>query len=108
MARPRQVKNQRTIDDVLIEDADLAEALAQVTENEPAARTYRDARQRVKTIIQDEHGDLINAQLENGRPRYGVVDGHRFTYQTALRPAGKKIPPPGTSTKLEIFRTVPD
>lgn len=103
MARPKLIKNQRTIDDIVVEDPELAEALATVTENEEAAKAYREARHTVKTRIVTEHPEVINATLENGRPRFLVCDGHRMAYQTAERAAGSKPAPAGTTTKLEIY-----
>jgi hypothetical protein len=104
MPRPKKVRNQRTIDDIVIEDPELAEALEQATENEEAAKLYRAARQTVKSRVVNEHPEVINAMLENGDARYFVVDGHRATYQTAERAAGTKPAPAGTTTRLEIYR----
>lgn len=104
MPRQRNPKNQRTIDDLVIEDPALADALARATENEPAALAFREARQEVKKLVQTEHIDVINAITNDGRPRWAVVDGHRFLYKTAERPAGKKAPAAGVTTKLDITR----
>lgn len=103
MARPKINKAQSTIDDMRLEDPELAEALATVTENEEAAKAYRNARQTVKSRIVNEHPEVINAMLENGRARYFTCDGHRATYQTAERAAGSKPAPAGTTTRLEIY-----
>lgn len=104
--RKRAPVNQRTIDDLVLEDPDLAEALESVTQNELAAVAYREARHAVKTLIQTKHEDLINAKTDAGLPRYAVVDGHRFLYRTATRPAGKKAAAAGVTTKLEIHRII--
>jgi hypothetical protein len=103
MARPKVNKNQATIDDIRIEDPELADAMQTVTENEEAAKAYRAARQTVKSRIQNEHPELINATLENGRPRAFTCDNHRGFYQTAERAAGTKPAPAGTTTRLDIF-----
>ena len=50
--------------------------------------------------------DVINAQTAEGRPRFAVVGNHRLLYQVATRPAGKKPPSAGVSTKLEIHALV--
>lgn len=102
--RKRAAKNQRTIDDMVIEDPELEEALSLVIDLEPMAAAFREARQKVKTIVQTGHEDIINAQTPEGRPRYAVVGNHRVLYKVATRPAGKKAPAAGVSTKLDVFR----
>jgi CobQ-like glutamine amidotransferase family enzyme len=108
MPRPKVDKRQRTIDDLVLEDAELEDALQTVTDNESAAKAYREARQIVKTRMQTEHADAINQVLDNGRGRWNVCGGHRFLYQTARRPAGTKPAPAGTTTRLDIHRLADD
>lgn len=97
-------KNQRTVFDIVIEDGELAEALAAVAELEPQAAAYREARQVVKKLIQTEHPDAINALTLDGHERWTVVEGYRFLYKTAERPAAKKVAAAGVTTVLDIRR----
>lgn len=109
MPRPRKNKAQRTIDDLVLEDPELAAALQDVTDLEKSAKDYRTARQTVKSLIVTNHPELINAVLEDGSPRFCVVDGHRFSYQTSEVPAGTvpKLAPARTSTHLDIHAMEP-
>lgn len=104
MPRQKVNRNQRTIDDIVIEDPALADALQYVAANVDAAKELRSARQNVKTLIQTEHRDVIDAVLDNGKARWIVCDNFRFTYQTRERPAGKKPAPAGVATTIEIYK----
>ena len=99
----RAPKNQRTIYDLVLEDADLAEALQDRLDNADAASLYRDAGQRIKARLNNEHPEAINAKTDDGRDQWIVVDGYRFVAKTAARPAGKKVPAAGTSWKLDAY-----
>lgn len=99
-------RNQSTIDDLFIEDGELAEALQEVTLNELAATTYRGARKRVKDRLTEHHGAAINAKTADGRDRYVVVDGHRFLAKTATRPAGKNPPRAGVNWRLDVHKII--
>lgn len=101
---PRMPKNQRTIDDLVLEDPELAQALQECTQNELAALTYRGARKRVKDIITEEHPEAINAKTTDGRDRWVVVDGHRLLLKNAARPAGKNPPRAGLNWRVDIQR----
>jgi len=103
---PRAPKNQRTIDDLVIEDPELDECLHDVTQNELAALTYRGSRKRAKDIISEKHPAAINAKTADGRDRWIVVGQHRFLYRNAERAAGKNPPRAGLNTKIDIQRIV--
>jgi electron transfer flavoprotein alpha subunit len=104
--RKKAPKTQRTIDDLVIEAPDLEEALDDFQKHAGAAKAYRDARHTIKTLIQTEYPDVVNAMTAEGKPRYVIAGNHRLLYQTAERPAAKSPAKAGVSTQFEIYQLI--